>query len=76
MAPPPSVSQSVANFLSAHGAINIENRRDVILCEMDVQHVEALFQTSLSYFRHNNGISLPSPLSFYSLVTILQERAS
>jgi subtilase family serine protease len=55
VAPPAHVSRDVASFLVASGATNVENRRDMIKCEMEVRHIETLFQTSMSVFRHNNG---------------------
>ena len=68
VAPAPSVSKSVVSFLTAYGAINVENRRDMIKFEMEVRHAEPLFQTTMFYFRHSNGIipsipSIPSILS-------------
>jgi len=54
VSPPNSVSEGVATFLMQHGAKNVENRGDMIKCEMSVENVEALLSTTMYMYEHEN----------------------
>jgi tripeptidyl-peptidase-1 len=52
VAPAPAVSKSVADFLIANGALNVEDHRDMVKCQMPVSLVESFLQADMTEFVH------------------------
>lgn len=73
VAPESSVADAVVNFLLQNGAMNVENRRDMIKCEMAVRDVETLLRTTMNVYeagttqiiRTRDGYTMPSEISQY-----------
>jgi tripeptidyl-peptidase-1 len=73
VAPESSVADAVVNFLLQNGAMNVENRRDMIKCEMAVRNIETLLRTTMNVYEAGNsqiirtrdGYTMPSEIAQY-----------